>query len=43
MYKIVKRYYDTGRYDNDDVKKFVAAGKLTEDEYFKITGEPYEQ
>lgn len=41
MYKIVKRYYDTGRYSKEDVAKFVKAGKLTEEEYEKITGEAY--
>lgn len=42
MFKVVKRYYDTKRYTKDDVKKFVVAGKLTEDEYEQITGEKYE-
>lgn len=39
MYKIVKRYYDKGIYSADDVKKFVQAGKITEDEYKEIVGE----
>lgn len=39
--RVVKRYYDTGRYSKDDVKKFVKAGRLTEEEYETITGEPY--
>lgn len=43
MFKIVKRYYDKGIYSNSDVAKFVAAKKLTEDEYKEITGEEYEQ
>ena len=43
MYKVVKRYYDKGIYDNDDVKVFVKAGKLTAEQYESITGEPYEE
>ncbi len=39
--KVVKRYYDTGKYSKDDVKKFVKAGKLTAAEYKEITGEEY--
>lgn len=42
MYVIVKRYYDKGFYSNEDVAKFVAAGKITAEEYEQITGEPYE-
>ena len=41
MFKIVKRYYDRGIYDKDDVAVFVKAGKLTADEYKEITGEEY--
>lgn len=41
MFKIVKRYYDKGIYTKDDVKKFVQAGKITEDEYKEIVGEDY--
>lgn len=40
-YKTVKRYYDKGIYDNDDVAVFVRAGKITEEEYKEITGEGY--
>lgn len=42
MFKIVKRYYVRGIYDNDAVAKFVKARKLTTDEYKVITGEDYE-
>lgn len=42
-YKTVKRYYDKGIYDNDDVALFVRAGRLTPEEYERITGEPYEE
>lgn len=41
MYKVVKRYYDKGFYDKEDVKKFVRAGKITPEEYKEITGEEY--
>lgn len=43
MYKIVKRYYDKGYYDEEDVKVFVRAGKITPEEYEKITGIPYKE
>lgn len=39
MFNIVKRYYDRGIYDKDDVAKFVKAGRLTGEEYKEITGE----
>lgn len=42
MYKIVKRYYDTGRYSKEDAAKFVRAGRITAEEYQKITGDIYE-
>ncbi len=43
LYKVVKRYYDKGLYDKDDVAKFIRAGKLTAADYETITGEPYEE
>lgn len=43
MYKIVKRYYDKGYYDDEDVKVFVRAGKITPAEYEEITGVPYKE
>lgn len=42
MYNTVKRYYDKGYYNDEDVAKFVEAGKITAEEYEIITGEPYE-
>ena len=42
-YKTVKRYYDKGIYDNEDVAVFVRAGRLTPEQYEMITGEPYEE
>lgn len=41
MFNIVKRYYDKGIYSNEDVKKFVLAGKITPEQYKEITGEEY--
>ena len=41
MFVIVKRYYDKQYYSKEDVAKFVAAGKLTAEEYQQITGEEY--
>lgn len=42
LFNTVKRYYNSGIYSKDDVKKFVVAGKITAQEYVEITGEPYE-
>lgn len=41
LYNVVKRYYSKGFYTDDDVKVFVVAGKITNDEYKEITGEDY--
>lgn len=41
MFKIVKRYFDKGLYSVEDVKKFVLAGKITDEEFTEITGEEY--
>lgn len=35
----IKRYYDMGKYTKEQVKIFVAAGKITEEQYTEITGE----
>ncbi|OXS53290.1 hypothetical protein B1A99_29950 [Cohnella sp. CIP 111063] len=40
-YAILKRHYDAGRYDEADVRKFVAAGKINEEQYEAITAESY--
>ena len=37
----VKRYYDMGKYTNEQVRIFVNAGRITEEEYKIITGEDY--
>ena len=41
MFAIVKRYYDKGVYTVDNVKSFVRAGRLTEEQFKEITGEDY--
>lgn len=41
LYSTVKGYYPK-YYSAEDVAVFVKAGKLTEDEYKKITGVSYE-
>lgn len=43
LYKTVKRYYDKGFYDKEDVAKFVRAKQITAEEYELITDEPYEE
>lgn len=40
-YTLVKRYYDNGRYSESDVAVFVAAGKITPEQYKAITGDDY--
>lgn len=42
MYSSIKRYYDTGRYDDEDMKIFVLAKWITEAQYAEITGIPYQ-
>lgn len=41
MYISVKRYYDMGKYSDEQVKVFVKAGWITEEQYKEITGEEY--
>jgi len=36
-----KRYYDKGLWTKEDLKKLVAAGKLSQAAYKRIAGEPY--
>lgn len=42
MYKKVKRLYDLGLYTAEQVKDFADRGKITPEQYEKITGEKYE-
>ncbi len=40
---LAKKYYDKGLWTKDDLKRLVAAGKLSTDAYERIVGEPYEE
>ncbi len=39
--KIVSDYYNAGYYTVDQVKVFVAKGKITADQFLAITGQAY--
>lgn len=41
MFNTIKKYYDKGYYTNEDMKVFVNAGYITEEEYQDITGVEY--
>ena len=41
MFTIVKRYFDKGIYTAENVRTFVRAGRLTEEQFKEITGEDY--
>lgn len=41
MYEDIKYYYDRGFYTKDNVKIFVVAEWITEEEYKQITGDDY--
>ena len=40
-YTIVKNFYNAGYYTIDQVKIFVAKGKITADQFQEITGQVY--
>lgn len=42
MFNSIKRYYDMGKYINEQLKIFVMANWITEEQYKEITGENYE-
>lgn len=42
MFNSIKRYYDMGKYTNEQVKIFVMANWITAEQYKEITGENYE-
>lgn len=42
-YNLVKGYYDKGLWSKKRVHDAVIKGWITPDEYFEITGEPYEE
>lgn len=37
----IERYYNKGLYNDEDVKAFVQAGKITEAEYKQITNKDF--
>lgn len=41
MFEKVKRFHDMGLYTDAQVAQFVRKGRLTADEYERITGEIY--
>lgn len=40
-FEMIKRYYDMGKYTDEQVKVFVRAGRITEEQYKEITGLEY--
>jgi phage uncharacterized protein, XkdX family len=40
-YKMIKRYYDMGKYTNEQMEVFVRGNKITEEQYEEITGVKY--
>lgn len=42
MFEKIKKYYDYGTWNKTMVRNAVVKGKITEDEYEKITGEAYQ-
>lgn len=41
LYNTIKRYYDMGLYNKDQLRVFVQKMAITPEEYEQITGEPY--
>lgn len=42
MFEKIKKWYEYGMWTKKMVRNAVIKGKITEDEYTKITGEEYE-
>ena len=42
MFGKIKKWYESGMWTKKMVRNAVLKGKITEDEYTKITGEAYE-
>ena len=43
MYEKVKKYYDTGLWSKERVRNMVIKGIITEEEFYEITGEFYNE
>ena len=43
MYEKVKSYYDTGLWSEERVRNMVVKGVITEEEFYEITGEFYNE
>ena len=42
MFEKIKKWYESGMWTKKMVRNAVIKGKITDDEYTKITGEEYE-
>ena len=43
MYEKIKSYYDTGLWSEERVRNMVVKGVITEEEFYEITGEFYNE
>ena len=43
MYEKIKKYYDTGLWSEVRVRNMVVKGVITEEEFYEITGEFYNE
>ena len=43
MYKKIKEYYNTGLWSKERVRNMVVKGVITEEEFYDITGEFYNE
>ena len=43
MYEKIKKYYDTGLWNEERVRNMVIKGIITEEEYKDIVGKEYEE
>ena len=43
MYKKIKEYYNTGLWSEERVRNMVVKGVITEEEFYDITGEFYNE
>ena len=43
MYEKIKEYYNTGLWSEERVRNMVVKGVITEEEFYEITGEIYNE